>query len=649
MRETGSFRGAVRFGSFEVDLRACELRKHGIRLKLQDQPFHLLQILLEHHGELVSREELQRQIWTADTYVDFEKGLNNAVKKLRDALGDSAEKPRFIETHARHGYRFIGTIATTNGASLTPRITSTRGALLTARSLPLFRWVALGTALFVALVALVFGLDIGSVREHWLVSASSPVIHSLAVLPLANLSSETNQEYFSDGMTDALITDLAQIGSLKVISRTSSMQYKQSKKSLPEIARELNVDGIVEGTVQRSGDRVRITAQLIQGSTDRHIWANSYDRELKDALQLEGEVAFDIAEGISSTLPSFSVQKASSVVYPLKVDAYDDYLKGRSYVRRHSGEDVVKGAELLGRSIERDPNYAPTYAELSFAYQAMALFNRYPPKEVIPKAKAAAMKALSLNDGLSDAHLVLGMIYGEYEWNWEAQGREYRRALQLDPNSSRAHLNYASYLLLMGRKDEAIREIDTATRLDPFSPTQLVGASWMHMGLRDYDSAIREGRRAAEIDPSYANAHVTLAAALGAKGASEESFREWLRYLSLNGDEQLAQRLEDAAGKLTSAGDPGKKLAHISLAYYQAKAKKRYVAAMNFAEAYLDLGDKERALDWLEKAYEDHSTGLYEIQYQPGCDQLRSEPRFQELLRRMNLPVKSASTNPRPN
>lgn len=642
-------RRLFQFGPYELDSASGELHKHGVKIKLQEQPLQILQKLLENSGEVVTREELQKRIWPADTFVDFDHGLYSAVQRLRDALGDTAETPRYIETLPRRGYRFIGPIRNRNpleekaeiAPAETPPSLSVRERAAARRGLSVPALVATGAVVLALLFALAFKRLQGTV--------ATPTIHSIAVLPLQNLSNDPSQEYFADAMTDELITELSRISALNVISRTSITRYKKTDKPLPEIARELNVDGIVEGAVQRSGDRVRITAQLIQGSTDRHIWANSYDRELKDALQLEGEVAFNIAEGISSSLPSSSAQKPSAVLYPLNVDAYDDYLKGRSYVRRRSREDVVKGAELLGRSIERDPNYAPTYAELSFAYQAMASSNSYPPKEVIPKAKAAAMKALSLNDGLSDAHLVLGMIYGEYEWNWEAEGREYRRALQLDPNSSLAHLNYASYLLLMGRKDEVIREIDTAARLDPFSPTQLAGASWMHMGLRDYDSATREARRAVEIDPSYADGHVTLAAALGAKGVSEESFQEWLRYLRLSGDEQLAQQLEDAARKLTGPGDPGKKLAHISLAYYQAKAKKGYVAAMNFVEAYLDLGDKERTLDWLEKAYEDHSTGLYAIQYEPGCDQLRSEPRFQELLRRMNLPAKSASTNPRPN
>ena len=240
--------GSIRFDAFEVDFRKGEVRKHNFKIRLQDQPFRILQILLEHPGELVTREEIQRRIWPADTFVDFEKGLNNAIRKLRDALGDSADEPRFIETHSGRGYSFIGVVTATNGPDRIEKEVSSVEVGAPIQSRPLYRRSAIGALLSLAFVATLFGFDVGGVKEHWLPRASSPVIHSLAVLPLQNLSNDPNQEYFSDGMTDALITDLAQIGTLKVISRTSTIQYKQTKKTLPEIARELNVDGIVEGT-----------------------------------------------------------------------------------------------------------------------------------------------------------------------------------------------------------------------------------------------------------------------------------------------------------------------------------------------------------------------------------------------------------------
>lgn len=511
------------------------------------------------------------------------------------------------------------------------------------RRLPHDMWslvrVGLGiaaTALGLVVALVLFGFNPAGVRDRLLGKSVAPRIQSLAVLPLQNLSGDPNQEYFSDGMTDALITDLAKIGSLKVISRTSSMQYKNTKKSLPEIARELNVEGIVEGTVQRSGDRVRITAQLIHGPSDKHVWANTYERELPDALQLEGAVANDIAEGVSANLGGSSGRHPVSP-YSLNAEAYDDYLKGRSYARRMTKVDVVKGVEFLERSIQRDPNYAPAYAELSFACELLAWFDHFPPEEVLPKAKASAMKALALDENLSEAHAVLGLVYGPYERDWAAEERELKRAVQLDPNSSFAHSMYAVHLATVGRK-AAIQEIDTALALDPFSPMVHSLASYVFLATREDDRAIREARRAAEIDPTFAEGHINLAMALGNKGQFDEAFAEWLRYLSLDGDAELAQELGTAARKISGPGDPGQKLAHITLSYYQKKSKTQYVAPLAVAGAYMDLGDKDRAFEWLNKAYQEHSTGLFAIAVVPGFDPLRSDPRFQELLRRIGLP-----------
>ena len=447
-------------------------------------------------------------------------------------------------------------------------------------------------------------------------------------------------------MTDALITDLAQIGLLKVISRTSSMQYKQTKKTLPEISRELNVDGVVEGTVQRSGDHIRITAQLIQGPSDKHLWANSYDRALRDVLQLEGEVAHDIAREISASLAA-SQGPRSTALHSLNVEAYDDYLRGRNYVRRQTKDDIVKGIAFLDRSIQLDPNYAPAYVDISFGYQALAFSRFSPPAEVLPKAKAAAISALTLDENLAEAHTVLGSIYGQYDWDWAAEEREVSRAVQLDPNSSFARSMYAVHLVLVGRKEDALQEINTALELDPFSPMQHEIASFVFLWIHEYDSALREGRRAVEIDPTFAAGHLALASALGAKGVSGEAFTEWLRYLSLNDDDELVQQLQSAAKKVSGPDDPGHRLAHITLSYYQKKSKTHYVAALTIAEAYIDLGDKDRTIEWLNKAYRERSTGLYliGIEIDPPLDSLRSDPRFQDLLRRMNLPVASTSTN----
>lgn len=643
MSPLSSSRGTIRFGDFDVDLDSGELRKYGIRIKLQVQPFQVLQMLLEHPGVVVSREELQKRIWPVDTFVDFDHGMNNAVKKLREALGDDAENPRFIETLPKRGYRFIGSVHSGTAAAFAKE--DSESAAFAKTSVPgtrrkrLALGLGLGAAAVGALV-LVLGLNTGGVRDRLLGRSLAPRIQSLAVLPLQNLSTDPTQEYFSDGMTDALITDLAQVGSLKVISRTSVMRYKKTDKSLPEIARELNVDGIVEGTVQQSGDRVRITAQLVYGPSDKHIWANSYERELRDTLQLQEEVAYDITQRISTNLASLSGRHPASP-YALNIEAYDDYLKGRNRIRRMTQDDIIRGMDFLQRSTQSDPNYAPAYAELSFANWLLAVFFHRPPEEVVPKAKAAALKALALDENLAEAHCLLGLIYSMYDWDWAAGERELRRAIQTDPNSSFARSEYAFYYLnTMGRKTEAIQEVNTALELDPFSPMQHANASYVFLAARQYDRAIQEGRRAVEIDPSFPPGHLNLSSALQAKGISEEGFAEWLRYLSLSGEAALAQELESAAKKNSGRSDPWQQFAQIILSYYLEKSKSETQPAwaINIAWAYLYLGDKDKAFDWLNRAYQEHSMELYALAVDPSVDPLRSDPRFQDLLRRIGLP-----------
>jgi tetratricopeptide (TPR) repeat protein len=365
---------------------------------------------------------------------------------------------------------------------------------------------------------------------------------------------------------------------------------------------------------------------------------------LKDTLQLQGEVARDIAEGISANLLGLSGRHPLSS-YPLNVDAYDDYLKGRNYVRRITQADAIRGIEFLDRSIQRDPNYAPAYVEVSLAYQMLTWLNHSQPRAVFPKAKAAATKALTLDENLAEAHSMLGLIRGGYEWDWAAGERELRRGIELDPNSSFAHFAYALDLVTVRRKTDAIREVNTALELDPFSPFVHSCASFVFLAARQYDAAIREARRTVEIDPNFADGHLSLAAALGAKGTVAEAFAEWLRYLNLDGDAELGQELERAARKISGPGDPGQKLAGITINYYQRKSQTQYVAALTMVGAFVDLGDKDKTFEWLNKAYQEHSNGLGAIAVEPAFDPLRSDPRFQDLLRRMNLPVDSVSTD----
>ena len=420
----------IRFGVFELDSARRELHKQGLKVRLQEQPFQVLQILLEHPGEVVTRQELQRRIWPSDTFVDFDRGLYNAIKKLREALGDSAESPRFIETLSRRGYRFIGSVTANDGAGRMEEGAST-GEVGMPRRQSHHRRLAIGVLLLLAFGATLFGLDIGGLRQRWLIKANPQAIHSLAVLPLQNLSDDPAQEYFSDGMTDALITDLAQIGSLKVISRTSVMRYKKTDKSLPEIARELNVDGIVEGTVQRSGDRVRITAQLIHGPSDKHVWASSYEREVRDVFALERDVIGDIARQVQAKL---AMEKRAPLTEPRPINpkALELYLRGNYQLNRQGrgggDEEKRKAAERFQQAIDADPNFAPAYNGLANAHFRLL----WPSSQDAEIVRTAAQRAAELDPTFSDANVTLGNLL-LHSWNFRAAEDELRRAVALNP------------------------------------------------------------------------------------------------------------------------------------------------------------------------------------------------------------------------
>jgi TolB-like protein/DNA-binding winged helix-turn-helix (wHTH) protein/tetratricopeptide (TPR) repeat protein len=645
------------FGPYALDQRSGELRKFGTKVKMGEQAFQILRMLLETPGEMVTREELRAKLWATDTFVDFDHGLNSAVQRLRDCLSDSAGKPRWVETIPRRGYRFIGQVEWSE-ESLPSEILSNPGNAgvqvessddeaqasvgLEASDASRRVWGVTRRIAMLAvavLIALLAALPI--VRRIQGASAAKRAlpIKSLAVLPLANFSGDPNQEYFVDGMTDKLITNLAQLSSLRVVSRTSIMQYKNSRKPLLQIARELQVDAVVEGSVVRSGDQVRITAQLIDARDDRHLWAQSYDRDLRDILQLQGGVAGDIAEKVSSNLLSAQAQPPSSAARSLNLAAYDDYLKGRYYSQRLTNADLIKGIGYLERSIQQDPNYAPAYTDLAISYAALgSWFGWSPPGKEYPKAKAAALRALALDPNLAEAHTVLGWLYEEWEWNWAGARKELQLAVDLNPNSSFAHSRFAVYLVTTGQNDKAESETKRTLELDPLSPLHRSTAAYVFICLRQYDRAIQEARRAIEIDPTFADAHVNLATALGAKGLYQEAFSEWLQYLNLSGDGELAQQLTVAAKEVSGSSYPGRKISQITLRYFQKKSRTRYVSPLFIAGTYLILGDKDHAFEWLDKAYQERSPVLSTIKTDPSWDPLRSDPRFDKLIRKIGFP-----------
>jgi len=530
---------AFRFGAFELDLRAGELRKQGRKIRLQGQPIEILAMLLEHPCEVVTREELQRKLWPADTFVDFEQGLNAAIKRLRAALDDDAERPRFIETLPRHGYRFIGQVDGSDGAlagvsspaqdtTVTRRVVSAlvEAVLETRRSRARWRVWAVATAIAaVALVAALVGLNVRGVRDRLFGKPAAARIHAIAVLPLQNLSDDPEQEYFADGMTDALITELGKLSALRVISRQSVMRYKGSQKPAHEIARELQVDALVEGSVQRSGDRVRVSANLIEASTDQHLWAEMYDRDLRDILTVQGNFAQAIAREVQVKLtPQQQLRLASAS--RISPEAYQLYLRGRYFMARTNEASVRKSIAYFQQAIEKDPTYAAAYAGLGNAYRELAYFGAVPPEEGYSGLKTAVTKAVELDETLGEAHEVLGYYNLYYLWDGKQAEQEFKRAIELNPNYPDAHTGYADYLGQTGRFDEAITEKKRALELDPLAPVFSGELAWMFLWARRYDDAIEQFQKTLELDPNGFDVHNGMSFAYLQKGMLREAMAE---------------------------------------------------------------------------------------------------------------------------
>lgn len=647
----------LRFGGFELDLFARELYRRGRKAKLQDHPFQILALLLENPGELVTRDELRKKLWPDDTFVDFDVGLNTAIKKLRDALGDSAENPRFVETLPRRGYRFIAPVDLAAGlvpaqqghlqgvplpnaavGAVPDKIGTSREPLLQKRWALRVGGVALGVLILFG------GLSVLGWR-HILERPNTANIQSIAVLPLENLSGDKEQEYFADGMTDALITELGKIGALRVISRTSVMQYKGTRKPLGEIAGKLNVDGLVEGTVLRSGNRVRVTAQLIRAATEKHLWAESYEGDLSDILVLQGKVARAIATEIQIKLTPQEQLRLSST-RAVNPEAYADYLQGRYFFNNkqsYSGT-FKKGTEYMQKAIEKDPNYAQAYAGLADGYAFLARLGlaELPPKKAWPKARAAAERALAIDDTLAEAHSSLAVVLFFYDWNWSGAEREFKRAIQLNPGYAMAHLWYSDYLESMGRFDEAIAEANRAQELDPLS----LLANWnVARRSRTPDRAIAQLRRVLEMDPNYAQAHFSLGQLYKGKGLYREALAEYQTWAhSLSGDR--VEELGMLALTCTASGDKPKARKLLAQALNEERRLEREnkeategdLRETLFARIYVELGDTDEAFKWLDKAYDDRAFLLVQLKVARQWDPLRSDSRFQDLLRRVGLP-----------
>lgn len=635
---TASQTSRIRFGAFEVDLGSGELFKHGIRIKVQDQPFQILTTLLERPGELIPREELRRKLWADDTFVDFDAGMNAAIRRLRDALNDSAEQPRYIQTLPRHGYRFIAdveSIPATYDHPLadTPSLHADKGslALPSISTIPVSDTVApgrkisrkhwlFGLGLTVALAAVI---AIGTLdwRHRLFATHASTGIQSLAVLPLQNLSGDPSQDYFADGMTDALISDLGQIKSLRVISRTSSMHYKGTKEKLPQIAKELNVDAVVEGSVVRVGSRVRISAQLVEAPTDRHVWASAFERDMTNVLTLQDEAARSIATEIAANLtPQEKIRlKDAKTVDP---GAYEAYLRANYFFQKETGEGFEKAKAYYEQSINLDPAYAPAYVGLAEVYAWLAYTIRKAPAEASVHAESLLAKALEIDSTSSEAYVLRGMIKLQFRCDRPGAEEDLNQALNLDPGNVKA-LDYHSYYLLeIGQTDVAIAEKRKVAALDPVSVGTNAELGLYYLQAGRNDDAIEQLKKTLELDPNFSPALVRLGRAYANKGQFDQAVVELKKAIAL----------DKAPGRVGTLGEIYARSGRVPeslgvVRELKQMSKQHYVSPALIAVIYARLGDGNQALTWLEKGGRRDQPGTEDSAF----DSLRSNARFKAL------------------
>ena len=648
----------LRFGEFVIDVRGRMLCRRGIRLKLHGQPFEILLLLLEHPGDVVTREELQKRLWAENTFVDFEDGLNTAIKKLRQTLGDAVESPRYIETVPRVGYRFVAPVDLTQEQlprqptavpqdvrSPMPDSSRPRNQSVTPR--PLLDRILAPALVAATLAGGTVALNVAGARDRlWslvgrpkatrVVTSATIPTRSIAVLPLDNLSGDTGQDYFVDGMTDELTTDLAQFEGLRVISRTSAMHYKGTNKTAPQIGKELRVDVLIEGTVERVGEHVRIRAQLIDCISDRHLWAKSYDREFKDVLALQSELARDIVEQTRGNVLSTQLLTRSADSRPVNPNAYEAYLKGRYFWNKRTHEGFMRAVEYFQAAIDKDPTYAQAFAGLADSYLLLGGYGFEEQKDTMSKARAAALKALAIDDRLAEAYTSLGLIVEQYDWNWAEAEQDYKRAIELNPNYSVAHHWYGDgYLAAVGKTDEAIAELRKAHELDPLSLVITTDLAKRLCFAGNYDEGMEQFRKVLEVDPDFFLAHYYLSQAYEMKGLFPEAIAEAKKI-------KPPDAVPYAIGQLGHIyALQGRRHEALGIAdQLQRLSKRTYIDPRYVANIYIALGDKDSAFVWLEKAYQQHSPAMCGLKWDPVyySDAIRSDPRFLDLVRRVGLP-----------
>ena len=622
---------SYKFGQFELDLRSYELKRDGEPLRLEKIPMELLIFLLEHHGELVTREQIIERLWGKQVFLDTEQGVNTAIRKIRQVLLDEPEKPQFLETVVGKGYRFVSNV-TAKGNESPPShedLPPPPGSQ-TTRNRTRGLWL-LGTAsvlLFTGAVLWAVWYRIGRATKPRITTS----FHSIAVLPLENLSGDPSQEYFADGITDALITQLAKLHGLRVISRTSIMQYKSLRKPLSDIARDLSVDAVVEGSVSRSGNRVRVTAQLVDAHADRHLWAEEYDRDLREVLSLQSELARDIAEQVRANISSEG-KLLMAPVGTVEPAAYESYLRGRSFWNQRTPAGLKQSIIHFQHAIELNPRYAEAYSGLADAYTALGYTSYWAPKDSFPKAREFANKALQIDSNLVEARASLAYVKLYYDWDWKGGEEELQRAIAVNPNYATAHHWYSVLLTARGRHEEASSEIGRAHELDPLSVPINTDIGFELYYARRYEEAISHLRSVLQTSPKFPLAHLWLGRTYEQKGMYPEAIAEF---------EQAGTALKDWPVIIAAAGHAYGRWGHKSdataaLRRMNELTREEYVTPYGIALIFAGMNDKENAIQWLQNAYEDRSHWLVWLNLDPRFDNVRSDPRFQELLQRMKF------------
>jgi TolB-like protein/DNA-binding winged helix-turn-helix (wHTH) protein/tetratricopeptide (TPR) repeat protein len=624
------------FGPFRVDFETCEIHKHGIRLHVQAQPVRVLWFLVERPGQLVTRQELQEKLWPGQPAEEVDDSLNSTVKKLREALGDDPAKPLYIETIPRRGYRFIAPIqmeaqekppgekpmAADEPSWLTEE-TAVQPTAILAEPLGWRRYRKSGAIGLLTVIVIVGFLSVTAFLKR---AGADAQIHSIAVLPFENLSGDSSQDYFAEGLTDAVTTDLAQIGAVKVISRSSANHYKKDYKPLVKIGQELGVDAVVEGTVARSGDKVRVNARLISTGDDRNLWAQSFERDTGDILSLEDDLAQSVSRRIEVALtPNYMHRRDEP--HPVNVQAYEAYLSGMHDLNNHrTNNELQKSLEQFNEAIALDPRFAGAYAGKAITYNLLGDYDEIPGSQAGPSAEAAARRALELDPALAAAHSALAFALWKYSWDWKTAEAEFQKSLALNPNNAHTHHIYAVLLACRGDFAGAEEHMRKAQALDPLSMIIRTNIGWFHYFQRDYAKAEEAYQEVLKLDPGFLPARQKLWITYAEEGKTEQAAGELENLMRLFGHDQLLQRVERA--------NPPARYRTAVQGYAESGVLSPYERAR-----YLSLlGKKPEAVRALSEAAAQRSSWMVYLRIEPVFDAIRSRPDFADLVRQANIP-----------